>query len=341
MEVAMRYKHISVSELGGPGALRLRTSELPVPGPGEVRVRVVAAGVSFGDVLLRAGVIPGGPKRPFVPGFDVTGVVDRIGAEVTGLEPGQMVTALVRSGGYAEYAIVPAARVVPVPDGTDPVQVAAVVLNYFIAYQMLHRVARVQPGERILVHGAAGGVGVAFLQLGATAAIEIYGTCSAGKRDIVAGLGAHPIDYQSEDFLDVVRALPGGSVDVVFDPVGGSHFRRSYRALRRGGSLIAYGQSEAYRGGQARKLVGAWGFLGGIVLPKLIPDGKTTLFYNAWSLEKKDPQAYREDIGVILELLAKGKIGPSAIERLPLESAVTAHEVLERGTPTGKIVLTS
>lgn len=337
----MRFKHISVAALGGPDMLQLRSSDAAAPGPGQVGMRVAAAGVSYGDVLLRAGVIPGGPKRPFVPGFDVTGVVDSVGDGVTGLEPGQTVTALVKNGGYAEYAIVPAERLVPVPSGLDPVQAAATVLNYFVAYQMLHRVAHVEAGQRILVHGAAGGVGVAFLQLGAPLRVDIYGTCSGAKRDIVTRLGGHAIDYRSEDFLAVVRALPGGAVDVAFDPVGGNHFRQSYKAVRPGGMLVGYGQSDAFRDGRPRRLVGAWGMLGGFVLPALIPDGKRAVFYNAWSREKKEPHAYREDLVVLLGLLAQGKIGPPSIEQLPLAEAVKAHELIERGAPVGKIVLTA
>lgn len=336
----MDFKHISVSELGDPSVLQVRTSDIPAPGPGQVRVRVGAAGVSYGDILLRAGVIPGGPKRPFVPGFDLTGVVDDVGDGVTDLAAGQLVTALVRTGGYAEYAIVPAERLVPVPEGLDPVQVAAAVLNYFVAYQMLHRVAHVRAGQRVLVHGAAGGVGIAFLQLGASLGVDFYGTCSAAKADIVTGLGAHAIDYRSEDFLKVIRSLPGGSVDVVFDPVGGQHFRRSCKALSRGGVMVAYGQSDAFRDGRPRKLVGAWGMLGGIVLPTVAPNGKRAVFYNAWSLEKKQPQAYREDLTRLLGLLADGKIGPARVERMALDEAVKAHQLIERGASAGKIVLT-
>ncbi len=336
----MRSRQISVEKIGGPEVLRIRTRELPPPGPGEALVRVVASGVSFGDILLRVGVIPGGPKRPFTPGFDVTGVVEAVGEGVADLRPGQRVTALVRSGGYAEYATVPASRLVPVPDGVDLVEVAASALNYFIAYQMLHRLAEARPGKRIIVHSAAGGVGTAVLQLARLAGVECYGTCSAAKQDIVTKYGGYPIDYRSQDFVPLMRALPGGGVDAALDPIGGTHFWRSYRALRRGGKLIAYGQSQAFQDGRARKPVGVLGFLGGIVLPKLVPDGRSTTFYNAWSLEKSRPHAYREDLTAVLRLLAAGKIEPVLARILPLDEAAEAHRLLENAAVAGKIVLT-
>jgi NADPH:quinone reductase-like Zn-dependent oxidoreductase len=311
-----------------------------VPGAGDVLVRVQAAGVSFGDILLRAGVIPVGPKPPYTPGYDVTGVVEEVGRGVVGLRPGQPVTALVRSGGYAELVVVPADRLVAVPPGLDAVPVAAAVLNYFVAQQMLHRVAKVRPGQRILVHGAAGGVGTALLQLGRIAELTCYGTCSESKQDVVTGLGGHAIDYRHADFLATVGTLAGGGVEAVFDPVGGGHFRRSYRALRRGGILVGYGQSEAYRDGRARKAVAVGGFVGGLLLPKLVPDGRATTFYNAWSLEKKQPSAYREDLGHVLHLLATKQVEPVVAEVLPLADAAKAHELLERSAVSGKVVLT-
>jgi NADPH:quinone reductase-like Zn-dependent oxidoreductase len=334
----MNSSFITVPRLGGPEVLALDSAEVR-PAPHEAVVRVTAAGVSYGDVLLRVGVIPGGPKPPFVPGFDAVGEVEQVGAEVTGLRTGQRVVALLHSGGYAERVAVPADRLVPVPDGLDPVQVAAAALNYFIAYQMLHRVAKVRKGTRLLVHGAAGGVGTAVLQLARLAGVESYGTCSTAKLQVVRDLGGHPIDYRGEDFVATMKALPEPGVDVVLDPVGATHFWRSYRVLRRGGILIAYGQSAALRDGRADKLAGAVGFLGGIMLPKLVPDRRSTLFYNAWSLEKSQPRAYRDDLTAICELLAAGEIKPVVDRTLPLREAAEAHALLERSAVVGKIVL--
>ncbi|WP_380279673.1 medium chain dehydrogenase/reductase family protein [Kitasatospora purpeofusca] len=330
---------MSVPRLGGAEVLRLSSDELPAPAVGQVRVKVLAAGVSYGDILLRAGVIPGGPKRPFTPGYDLVGVVDQVGPGTRAPEPGRRVVALVRSGGYAQYALVAANRLVPLPDGVDPVEASALALNYFIAQQMLHRVAGVRRGGTVLVHSASGGVGTAFLELAALAGVTVYGTCSAARAEQVRALGGRPID-RAEDFLRVVRALPGGAVDAVFDPVGGRHFLRSYQAVRRGGVMVGFGQNAALRGTDRRDLLtGAQGFLGGIVLPKLVPDGKRTLFYNAWSLEKSHPAAYQQDLATVLELLQKGQVTPRVGRTVPLDRAADAHRAMESGAVTGKIVL--
>ncbi|OLF17367.1 medium chain dehydrogenase/reductase family protein [Actinophytocola xanthii] len=318
--------------------LEVRTTDLEAPPAGHARVRVEAAGVSYGDVLFQRGVVPGGPKPPFVPGCDLVGVVESVGAGVTGLEVGQRVAALVVSGGYTTGINLPAERLVPVPDGVDPVRAAAVSLNYFIAHQMLHRVARISSGQSILVHGASGGVGLAFLQLAEhIGGVTVFGTASAANLDLVRRHGAVAVDYRNEDFAVAIRDSVGG-VHAAFDPIGGPHFFRSYSVLRRGGRLVAYGQNDALRDGKPNMFIGAVGFLGGIILPNLRPDGKKTGFYNAWSLEKSQPQAYREDLAQVLDLLSADKIAPREIHTLPLREAGEALARAERGV-TGKLVL--
>ncbi len=338
-EFLMRYRHVSVPRLGGVEVMQLRSDELAPPPPGHARVRVLASGVSYGDVLLRAGVIPGAPKRPFTPGYDLVGEVTEVGPGTSAPAVGQRVVALVRSGGYAEYATVPAERLVPLPDGVDPARASAASLNYFIAQQMLHRVAGVRRGGTVLVHGASGGVGTAFLELAAIAGVTCYGTCSGRYADQVQALGGIPIDRDKEDFVQLVRGLPGGVVDAVFDPVGGAHFMRSYKTIGRGGFMIGYGQNAALRRGRPDRIVGAQGFLGGIVLPKLVPDGRQTLFYNAWSLEKSQPAAYRQDLATVLELLRQERINPRIGRTMPLSDAAGAHRALEASAVNGKIVL--
>lgn len=333
--------------------LEVRETALEAPPAGHARVRVEAAGVSYGDVLFQRGVVPGGPKPPYTPGCDLVGVVESLGAGVTGLEVGQRVAALVVSGGYTTGINLPAERLVPVAEGVDPIKVAAVSLNYFIAYQMLHRVAKVTSGHRILVHGASGGVGVALLQLSEhIGGVTVFGTASAANLDVVRRHGAIAIDYRDQDFANVVRGNvdpdgsinattaydKNGTVDAAFDPIGGPHFWRSYSVLGRGGRLVAYGQNDVLRDGKPKMVIGAIGFLGGLVLPKLRPDGRKTGFYNAWSLEKSQPQAYREDLTEVLNLLAADKIAPREISTLPLRDAATALARAEQGV-TGKLVL--
>jgi NADPH:quinone reductase-like Zn-dependent oxidoreductase len=321
--------------------LDVRTTDAPEPAEGQARVRVEAAGVSYGDLLLQRGVIPGGPKPPFVPGFDLAGVVESVGPGVTGLQPGQRVAALIRNGGYSSVLNVPAERLVPVPDGVDPVDVAAIALNYFIAYQMLHRIGKIESGHRILVHGASGGVGVAFLQLAEQiGGVKVWGTASAANADLVRKHGAIPIDYRTENFVEVIKA-DGAGLQAAYDPMGGTHFWKSYSLLRRGGKLVGYGQNNVLdKDGNKNMRVGAVGFLGGIVAPKLLPDGKGTVFYNVWHLEKSQPHAYREDMVTLLDLLAGGKIAPRAVKVLPLAEAGKAFEALQGQAQGGKIVLT-
>jgi NADPH:quinone reductase len=322
-------RHLTVT---GPETMEPRETELGPPSADEVVVRVEAAGVSYGDILLRKGVIPGSPKPPFIPGYDFAGVVEEAGSGVA-LRPGQAVAALVPTGGYADRVKLKADRLVPRPDGAPAVESAAIALNYFIAHQMLHRVAKVQPGGRILVHGASGGVGVAFLQLAKLAGVEAYGSASRDKVEVVRKYGGIPFDYRTQDFVALLRNDP---VDAVFDAIGGSHFTRSSSVLRRGGIMVGYGQSAALVRGKPNMLIGARGFLGGIVLPKLVPNGKRTTFYNAWSL---GDDAYREDLAAVLGLLAAGEVEPIIAKTVPLDEAARAQRELEEGTVTGKIVL--
>ncbi len=337
---AVKYRHVVVTRSGGPEVLEVVTSEVPEPRPGQVRVKMLAAGVSYGDVLARAGAVPDAPKPPFTPGFDITGIVDKLGAGVSAPGVGEQVTALLNAGGgYAEYACLPVDRLVSVPKGVDAVQSAAAVLNYFVAYQMLHRVAEVKVAQRILVHGAAGGVGSALVRLAIRAGVECYGTASESKHHLVSAQGAVPIDYQRDDFVRRIRSLTGDGVDAVFDPIGGLNFLRSYRSLRAGGHLIAYGVSQACKNGRRNRLTAIGSFLS-VKLLGLVPTRKAATFYTASSLEKSQPAAYRKDLTAVLELLARKEIQPLIAERLPLADAALAHNLLSRSSVSGKIALT-
>ena len=234
-------KRVIVDQFGGPEVLRVVEDAEPRPGPGEARIRVLAAGVSLTDAQLRAGTYLGVPRPPFTPGYELVGVVDELGPACSRLHVGDRVAALTAYGGYAEYVCVPEAEAVEVPEELDPAEVVGLVLTYTTAYQMLHRGAHVQTGESVLVHGAAGRVGVAVLELGALAGLRLYGTCSARDRAAVERLGAVSIDYRTEDFLARIRHLTGDGVDVVLDGIGGSTSIRSFRALRPGGRLVISG----------------------------------------------------------------------------------------------------
>src|SRR5919202_2592619 len=219
----MRHTRIIVSHYGGPDELRVIEEECPEPKKGEVRVRVLAAGVALPDVMMREGIHPEKPAVPFTPGWDLVGGVDRLGEGVSGVEPGQTVAALPITGAYAEFVCLPQRELVPVPSGLDAAEAVSLVLNYVTAYQMLHRSAHVRSGQRVLIHGAAGGVGSALVQLGRLAGLEMYGTCSSRGASAVANLGAIPIDYQHQDFVREMHRLTSEGVDVVFDGIGSTH----------------------------------------------------------------------------------------------------------------------
>lgn len=288
----MNYKRVVITRRGGPEVLKLVEERLPEPSPGEVRVKVLATGVAFADVLMREGLYHGVPPFPFTPGYDIVGVVES-GAK--NLMPGQSVVALTKIGGYAEYLNVPEESLIPIPDGLDPAEAVSVVLNYLSAYQMLHRMARLQPGERILIHGAAGGVGTALLELGHLANLEMYGTTSQAKHPLIIRCGATPIDYRTEDFVTRIQALTGDGVDAVFDPIGGKQWAHSYQALRGGGQLIGYGFSAATTDGRRDLLRAGISYA---QMPRYSPlslmdANKAIIGFNVMTLKAQRPDWYR------------------------------------------------
>src|SRR5206468_4129736 len=235
--------------------LQLIEEEIPEPRAHEVRIKILTAGVSLADILIRKGVHPESLFRrtPFPLGWDIVGMVDKLGEKVSTrskLQIGDTVAALPIVGGYAQYLCLRPNQLVSVPSGLDPAEAVSVVLNYTTAYQMLHRSAHIKSGESILVHGAAGGVGTAPLQLVNLEGLNMYGTVSPTKEKIVVGLGAKPIDYKSVDFVHEIFRLTENGVDVMFDGIGTKSLLRSYKALRTGGRLIGYGFGSTMKGGR-------------------------------------------------------------------------------------------
>ncbi|MGB6199337.1 MAG: medium chain dehydrogenase/reductase family protein [Candidatus Acidiferrales bacterium] len=326
---------VIVTALGGPEMMKVVEEEMPEPGAGQVRVKVFATGVAFADILMRRGKYPGGPKPPFTPGYDIVGDVDAVGEGVIAFHVGQRVAALTMNGGYSRFAIVLAAHLVVVPEGLDPAEAVSLVLNYVTAYQMLHRIAHLGAGQRLLVHSAAGGVGTAALQLGKVAGLEMYGTASKPKHDLVTALGGTPIDYRTENFVARIRQLAPDGLDCVLDPVGGTQWWRSYGCLRRDGNLVCYGvQAELSRG----HLIAGLGFaLFGLM--KIIPDGKHESWFNVKTSRDQHPEWFREDLSHLFELLAGRDIQPVIGAKFPLREAARANEMLEKGQASGKIVL--
>jgi NADPH2:quinone reductase len=338
----MRNARVVATRYGGPEVLRGAEEECPEPKAGEVRVRVLAAGVALPDLMAREGIHPETPPVPFTPGWDLVGVVDEVGPGVSGIEPGQTVAAMPISGAYAEFVCLPQQELVPVPSGVESAEAVSLVLNYITAYQMLHRSAMVRPGQRALIHGAAGGVGTALLQLGRLAGLEMYGTCSSRGAPAVTELGGIPIDYQHEDFVNEIRRVTGDGVDVVFDPLGGAHLWHSRRALRPGGKVVGYGLISSIRGegltssrpGRRQRFRGTAAFAMYIAAGWLLPGRKRVVPYSIQMLKRMKPAWFRKDLIALLDLLQQHKIQPLIAQRLlPLPGPGQAERALDVGPP--------
>ncbi len=342
----MRYKRVVVTRYGGPEVITVVEEEAPTPKPGEVRVKVSAAGVSLPDVLAREGVHPETPRVPYTPGWDLAGTVEQLGKGVAGFEPGQTVAAMPIHGCYAQYLCVPQRKLVPAPAGLDAAETVAVVLNYVTAHQMLHRSAKARPGQRMLIHGASGGVGSAMLELARLAGVQMYGTCSMQGATAVRELGGIPIDYKSADFVKEIHRLTGDGVDAVFDGIGGDHLWRSRDALREGGRVVTYGFQSKLRGGRitsgagGRHPIRESAELGRFVVRNWFKPGRKrmTPYSIQWFMRSK-PEWFRRDLLTLLDLLKEGQIKPLIARRMPLEQARRAHEMLGEGGVIGKIVL--
>jgi NADPH:quinone reductase-like Zn-dependent oxidoreductase len=342
----MRHTRVIVTHYGGPDALQVVEEECPEPKGGEVRVRMLAAGVSLPDIMAREGIHPETPVVPFTPGWDLVGVADRLGDGVSGIALGQTVAALPIHGAYAEFVCLPQHELVQVPSGLDAAEAVSLILNYVTAYQMMHRFAKVKPGQRVLIHGAAGGVGSALLQLGRLAGLEMYGTCSSRGAPALSDLGI-PIDYQHQDFVKEIHRLTREGVDAVFDPIGGKHTWHSRKALRPGGRVVAYGNTTSLRGaGLTSGRPGRRNRLHGIPILGLyiaggwlIPGRKRVIPYSIQWLKRLRPALFRQDLIALLDLLQRAKIKPLIAQRFSLAEARQAQELLEKGGVTGKIVL--
>ncbi len=343
-------KRVVVDHFGGPEVLKVIEEDAPRPAEGEIRVKVLAAGVSFTDALIRAGTYLGGPKPPFTPGYELVGVVEGLGPGCSRLREGDRIGALTVWGADAERVCVPEKYAVAVPEDLDPAEVVSLIFPYMTAYPMLHRAARVVRGETVLVHGAAGRVGTAALELGTVAGLRTFGTASARDRDAVERLGAVAIDYHNEDFVARVRELTGGAgVDVVLDGIGGVTSLRSFIALRRGnpivgdpgGRLVVMGNYATLA--QGRKSWRGWmewyPATGLVALYGLLSPHRRVIGYRIQKLRIHHQDWFEEDFRALLDLLRRGAIHPVVAERLPLTEARRAHELLERTAATGKLVL--
>ncbi len=331
--MAETYRAVMLTKKGGPEVLQVVELPVEAPGPGQLRVRVRAAGVGSTDLTMLTGGYLYAPKIPFVPGYEVAGVVDAIGAGVTGFEIGERVAALTVYGSFAELLMREAEHFVPIPEGVSDRDAAAVILNYVTAWQMIHRVARVQGGRTALVTGAAGGVGTAALQLLRLAGVKTYGAASASKHELLRSLGAVPIDYRAGSIDRLMRVVEPAGVDYAFDAVGGANTRRCIEALRRGGTLVGFGFM-----GASTKLSQLATFANIFIGARL--RRRVGSFYGITMLYRKNPRPLHEDLLMIFSLLAAKKIDPLIQTTFTLVETRQAMELLASGSVEGKIVIT-
>lgn len=332
---------VVVTRRGGPDVLEVRGGPAPHPVLGQVRIRAEAMGVGYPDLLMREGTYPGGPNPPFVPGYDVVGVVDAVGPGVGDVHVGDRVAALTVFGSYRDHVCVLAETVVPVRASLDAAEAVCLVLNATTAYQLLTRAAAVQPGEWVLVHGAAGGVGSAAIELGVLAGARMLGSVRGGGGDLVRRLGGDPIDVLDEDLAAAVRQRTGDGVDVVLDGIGGVTSLRSYGLLARRGRLVLFGHHSTLVGGRRRvgRVATFYALSGLTVAAGLLPGRRRVRTYRIAVWRDRRPDWFRDDLRTLFRLLEQRLVHPVVADRIPLADARRAHERLAAGGVAGRLVL--
>ena len=329
----MTIKTIVMPHQGDASVLIEKQMAAPRPKAGQVVIDVEASGVSFAEVQMLQGRYFSQPAFPFVPGYDSVGVVREVGEGVSTDLLGKRVAAINVTGGWAEQQVLDRTSLALVPEGIAPADAVALVVNGVTAYQMLHRVAKVERGQTVVVQGASGGVGTLLVQMARLAGVNVIGSASPSKHDVVKALGATPIDYKG-DMLAQVRAIAPSGVDAVFDHVGGRTLVEGYRMLKRGGVVISYGSLSTLNN-RGHRLLPFLPIVGRVILWNMIPNGRRAAFYYV----QRWPQYFQEDLTHVVELFKQGKITSSVSDKLPLSKASEALGLLAAGKVTGKLVL--
>lgn len=325
---------VMLQHFGGPDAFTVAELPVPEPGPGEVLVKELAASVQYTDIIIRKGLYPDvKEKPPLVLGYDLVGEVVKLGPDVSKLAVGAHVADMTVLGSYAQYRTLKAANVVLVDSTLDPVQAATLILSWTTAYQLLHRDARVQKGQRLLVIGAGGAVGQALVVLGRLAGCELWGAARARHAEVVRTLGAVPVDSAVADFAHL---LPG-KFDVVFDGIGEQGFSRAWAAVGPRGHLSAFGFSAGVQRNASTARLGYW--LAKLWWWNAFSRGRSARFYSVTSMRTRHPEWFIADLEELLGMLQRGVIHPRVAECIALEGVAEAHRRLEQGELDGKIVL--
>lgn len=305
----MSYKSILVTRRG-TGAAQIVSKPLREPTVDEARCRILASPVAQDDIAVQAGSRPALPKLPFVPGYSFIGVVEAVGADVADVDIGERVAGLTNFDSHAEYIYWPANQLVHVPEGLDAAETAPLILNYLVAYQVLHRVAQVKAGDKVLIIGASGGCGTAVLQLGQVAGLDKYGLASTSKHHILREYGATPIDYRTQDFVEVIKRAEPDGIDFVFNGMGADYFERGLKVLRRGGVLVHFGGPSSMKGL-------AW-LVAKLLFHNLLPNGRRIKGYGT---NRLGVDTFKPDWNALFDLLAKGEIRPIIAATFPILEA--------------------
>lgn len=336
-----------VRRYGAPEVFELQQVPDPQPKAGEVLIRVKAIGVNFADLLQRMGLYPGTPKPPFVPGLEVAGVVERVvegpRAEGESVKPGDAVVALTDFHAYTEWVVASTKYVYRLPAGMPFNEGAAIPLNYLTAYHSIFTMGNLQPGDRILIHSAAGGVGIAAVQLAHARGLVVFGTAGGSKQEFLRRIGvAHAIDNEKSDFAQVVQKYAPGGVEMVMDAIGGKSFARSYECLAPSGRLVVYGFSAA--AGATGKRSWLRGLTAVAQTPKFHPlklmsKSASIIGVNLAQVRARGTHL-RTELGEIFRLYGEGKVKPVISKVFPLEQGAAAHQFIQDRKNVGKVILT-
>jgi len=333
-------KQLVITRHGPPEVLEVRDTLDPTVTPGTVRIRVHAAGINFSDLLARQGLYPDAPKPPCTIGYEVSGLVDAVGAGVTTVRTGDRVVATTRFGGQSELVVVPADSVFPLPAAWSLEQGAAFPVVYLTAHHMLVRVAAARRGETVVVHAAAGGVGLAVAELGRILGLRVLGLASTGKHGVLREYGVEPFDSRDPRWYDAVRRFAPRGVDVVLDAVGGESWRHGYRLLAPAGRLVCYGASMLSEGTRRNVLKTIWRV---VRFPRFGPlalmnDNKSVAGVNLGHLWN-DAALLAPQVQALLAYARDGKLTPRVDRTFPLAEAAAAHHYIHERRNIGKVLL--
>lgn len=333
---------LTITKYGDPDVLKVLELPDPVAGAGELRIKVMRAGLNFAEISARVGLYPDAPKPPFCAGYEVAGVIDAVGAGVTGWTPGERVLGMSHFGGHASHAVIKAEQAQRIPPQMSFDEAAALPVNYLTAFHMLFRVGNLKPKQKILVHMAAGGVGLAVIQLcKLVEGVEIFGTASAGKHALLRELGVqHPIDYRTKDYVEEVKGLTGGKgVDLVLDALGGNDWNKGYSLLRPAGHLIAFGWANMVDGAKRNYLHVAREFFGmsRFAPMKLMDHNRTVSGVNLGHLWG-EVEMMSGHLVKLLALSVEGKVKPRVDKVFKLADGPAAHRYVQDRKNVGKVI---